>query len=134
AGGHRCIRVVAHLCRQIERNAEPGLAVVQQVVIPAVRLLRRTEAGILAHRPEPAAVHRRIHTARERELAREADRLIRPIGRIQPLDGEPARGLESLLPLRLPLQERPDGLALPACALAHTAASNSTSTAPFSTA
>ena len=35
----------------------------------AIRLGGGAEAGVLAHRPEPAAVHRRLHAARERELA-----------------------------------------------------------------
>ena len=54
---------------------------------------RRAEAGVLAHRPQPAAVHRRLHAARERkaagiaEVARVVDRrVVRPVGR---LDGMP---------------------------------------------
>src|SRR5438445_11390878 len=35
-----------------------------------VRLLGRAETGVLAHRPQPAAVHRGIGTARVRERPR----------------------------------------------------------------
>src|SRR2546425_6658096 len=37
-----------------------------------VRLLGRAETGVLAHRPQPAAVHRGIGTARVRERPRRA--------------------------------------------------------------
>ena len=67
------VRVVADLRRQIEGDAQAGDALVQQVAVAAVRLGGRAEAGVLAHRPEPAAVHGRLDAARERELAREAD-------------------------------------------------------------
>ena len=58
----------AHQRRQVEGGREPGLAVLEQVAEALVRLLRGAEAGELPHRPEPAAVHRRIHAAREREF------------------------------------------------------------------
>ena len=51
----------------------PGLAVVEQVVEPRVRLLRGPEAGELPHRPEPTAIHRRVDAARERIRARVAE-------------------------------------------------------------
>jgi hypothetical protein len=41
----------------------PGLPVVEQVVEPLVGLLRRAEAGELAHRPQAAPVHRGVHAA-----------------------------------------------------------------------
>ena len=50
---------------------EARLAVVEQVAEALVGLLGGAEAGELAHRPQPPAVHRRVHAARERELARE---------------------------------------------------------------
>src|SRR2546422_458523 len=40
-----------------------------QVFESAVRLFRRAEADVLAHRPEPRAVHVRVDAARERVLA-----------------------------------------------------------------
>ena len=71
------VRVVTHQRRHVERRRQPRLPVVEQVAEALVRLLGGPEAGELAHRPEPAAVHRRVHAARERILAREADRLER---------------------------------------------------------
>src|SRR5581483_1723248 len=61
----RMVRVVAHQGRHVERGREAGLAVLEEVAEPRVRLLRRAEAGELPHRPEPAAVHRRVDAARE---------------------------------------------------------------------
>ena len=69
----RVVRVVAHQRRHVERGREPGLAVLEQVAEALVRLLRGAEAGELPHRPELAAVHRRIDAAREREDARVAE-------------------------------------------------------------
>ena len=66
-------RVVAHLGRQVERDRQARLALLEQVAEPAVGLLGGREAGVLAHRPEPAAVHRRLDAAGERELARQAE-------------------------------------------------------------
>ena len=60
------VGVVAHQRRHVEGGREPGLAVVEQVAEALVRLGRGAEAGELAHRPELAAVHRRIDAARER--------------------------------------------------------------------
>ena len=45
----------------------------EQVAEALVGLLGRAEPGELAHRPQPPAVHRRVHAARERKLARVAD-------------------------------------------------------------
>ena len=69
----RVVRVVAHQRRHVERRREARLAVLEQVAEALVRLLRRPEAGELAHRPEPAAVHRRVDAARERIRARPAE-------------------------------------------------------------
>src|SRR5215471_12512124 len=41
----------------------------EQISVALVRLLRIAHAGILAHCPEPSAVHSRLHAARERRLA-----------------------------------------------------------------
>ena len=64
------IGVVAHLGRQVEGDRQAGLALVEQVTEAPVGLRGRGEAGVLAHRPEAAAVHRRLDAARERILAR----------------------------------------------------------------
>ena len=65
----RVIGVVAHQRRQIEGDRESGLALFQQVMIAAVGLLRRGEAGELAHGPELAAIHVAVDAARVREIA-----------------------------------------------------------------
>ena len=67
---------------------------VEQVAEALVGLLGGAEAGELAHRPQPPAVHRRVDAARERELARIADLrrvigdVLRPIQRLDRLAGE----------------------------------------------
>src|SRR5881397_2011572 len=67
------IGVVSHLRRQIERDRETGLPHLQQMMEPLVGLLGRPEPRVLAHRPEPAAIHRRIGTTRERRLTGQAE-------------------------------------------------------------
>src|SRR5206468_8836843 len=69
ADGARVVRVVAELRRQVERDGESGLPAVEQVAEARVRLLRRCEAGVLADRPRPAAIHVAVRAARERKLA-----------------------------------------------------------------
>ena len=69
----RVVRVAAHLRRQIERDAEARLPLREQVVVALVRLVRGAEAGVLAHRPEAAAVHVRLDAAREGRLAGDAE-------------------------------------------------------------
>src|SRR6266566_2560985 len=73
AAGHWCIAVVAHLRRQVERDAQPFVALGEEVLEPPVRLLRGPETSILAHRPEPTAVHRRMDATGEGRLPRESD-------------------------------------------------------------
>ena len=80
-GGERMIRVVSHLRRQIERDAQAADAVGEQVAIAGVGLFRRAEPGVLTHRPQPAAVHRRLDAAREGKFAREPE-----LGRRVPVD------------------------------------------------
>src|SRR3954451_6561039 len=67
---------MAHEARHVERGGEPGLTVVEQVAEALVGLLRGAEARELPHRPQAAAVHRRVDTAGERELTRVADVLL----------------------------------------------------------
>ena len=85
----RVVGVVAHQRRHVERRREAGLAVLEQVVEALVRLLCRAEAGELAHRPEAAAVHRRVDAARERIDARVAEVALvvdlRRVGRVERL-------------------------------------------------
>ena len=53
----RVVGVVAELRRQVERDREARLPLLEQVAVALVRLLRRREARVLPHRPRPAAVH-----------------------------------------------------------------------------
>jgi hypothetical protein len=50
--------------------------VVEQVAEALVGLLGGAEARELPHRPQPPAVHARVHAARERILARIADLVV----------------------------------------------------------
>ncbi len=70
--GQRMVRVVAHLGRQVEGDAEAGDALREQVPIPPVGLRRRPEPRVLPHRPEAAAVHRGLDAAGKRERAGKA--------------------------------------------------------------
>src|SRR5207248_4247151 len=65
----RGVRIVPHLRRQVEGDRQPRLALLEQEAVALVRLRRRAEAGVLAHRPQPRAVHRLVHAAREGILA-----------------------------------------------------------------
>ena len=71
--GERVVGVVAHLGRQIERDAQPGDALAEQISIAPVRFRGRAESRILPHRPQPAAIHRRLDAAGERESTREGE-------------------------------------------------------------
>ncbi len=66
----RAVGVDAHLRGQIERDRQSCLSVVQQQAKPPVGLLGRAEPGVLAHGPQPAAVHRGLDAPRERKRAR----------------------------------------------------------------
>src|SRR6185437_3143028 len=71
----RAVGVVTHQRRHVEGRRETGLAVVEQVVEALVGLLARAEAGELAHRPQPPAVHRGVDAARVRVGAGLPDRV-----------------------------------------------------------
>ena len=94
------VRVVAHQRRHVERRREAGLPVVEEVAEARVRLLRRPEARELAHRPQPAAVHRRIHAAGERIRTRPAEVALvvelDVLGRVERLVLDPGDGREEL--------------------------------------
>ena len=77
----RVVGVVAELRRQVERDRQPRLPVVEEVAVAGVRLLGRREARVLADRPRPAAVHVAVRAAGERRLARQlelAGRVVAP--------------------------------------------------------
>ena len=102
----RMVGVMAHQRRHVERGREAGLAVLEQVVEALVGLRGGAEARELAHRPQPAAVHRRVDPARERILAGQPDRIVvsaDPVGQI-------GRGVQR--PDRLPGQRGERGVAL----------------------
>src|SRR5712692_70683 len=67
------VRVVAVLRWQIECDIDAREAVIQHVAEAAIRLFSGPEARVLAHRPQPAAIHRRIDSACEWKLTRGAD-------------------------------------------------------------
>ena len=73
----RVVGVVAHQRRHVEGGRETRLAVLEQVAEALVRLLGGAEPGELPHRPELAAVHRRVDAARERIDAGEAEVALR---------------------------------------------------------
>ena len=66
------VGVEAHQGRHVEGRRRPGLAVVEQVAEARVGLLDGPEAGELAHRPEPPAVHGGVDAAGVGIIAREA--------------------------------------------------------------
>ncbi len=71
AGRERMVGIHAHLGRKIERNREPSDALRQQIAVAAVALLGSSEAGVLPHGPEAAAVHVRVYPSSERILPRQ---------------------------------------------------------------
>ena len=83
ADGARIVGVVAELRRQVERDREPRLTVVEQVAVARVRLLGRREAGVLPDRPRPPAVHVGIRPARVRIGARRLERRRRIVRRVE---------------------------------------------------
>ena len=94
----RVVGVVADLGGQVEGDGEAGLALREEELEALVRLLRRAEAGILAHAPEPAAIHRGLHASGEGVFARVADvalvvRVLDIERGVEPVD-RPRAGLE----------------------------------------
>ena len=103
------VGVVANLRRKVEGHREAGLALVEQVAVATVRLLGVTETGVLSHRPEPAAIHRRLDAAGERKFARVSElRRVAPIGkfigRVECVDQRSGARLKSCAPIRETLQ------------------------------
>ena len=82
----RVVGVEAHQRGHVEGGREPVLTLAKQEVEAVVGVLRRAESGELAHCPAPAAVHRRIGAAQEREdsgRARVAARVLRSVDRFE---------------------------------------------------
>ncbi len=79
----RVVGVVAELRRQVERDRQPRLTVVEQVAVARIRLLGRGEAGVLPDRPRAAAVHVGVRPARVRIGARSLERRRRIVRRVE---------------------------------------------------
>src|SRR6185437_5850293 len=88
AARQRVVGVEAQLGGQVERHGEAGLAAVEQQPEAPVGLLRRREAGVLAHRPRPLAVAVRPHAARVRVVGGGRPLAGRVRGAIDGLDGD----------------------------------------------
>src|SRR5262249_50288001 len=100
ADGLGRVGVEAELRRQVERDRQPGLPFGEEVTEALVGLARRAEAGVLPHRPQLAAVHRRVDAAREGELAGAADILRHRRRLVERLDDRPASGGAAHAPSR----------------------------------
>ena len=101
AVAERVVGVAAELGRQVEGHREAGRAVLDQVAVALVGVLGRGEAGVLAHRPEPVAVHALVDAAGEGRRAGLAEPLLQP-GRdvvlgVEALDLDPRVGEDPLV-------------------------------------
>ena len=76
AEAQRLIRVAAELGGEVEGHREAGRAVLDQIAIAAIGFLRGRVTGVLAHRPQPVAVHAGVDATRERVLAGRAEALL----------------------------------------------------------
>src|SRR4029077_18261742 len=71
----------------------------EQVAVPLVGVLGRAEPGVLAHGPQPLAVHRPVRPSGERRLPGTAERRGGPVRRLVPgLDRDAGVGAAHLLP------------------------------------
>ena len=93
--GERIVRVVAELRGQVEGDRQAGLAALEQIAKPIVRILGGAEARVLTNRPRPSAIHRLVRSARVRirpgrlglaagDVGRRVDRLDLDAGVRQP--------------------------------------------------
>ena len=69
----RVVRVVAHLGRQIEGDAQAVDALGEQIPIAGVGFGGGAEPGVLAHGPQPAAIHGRLDATGVRKFTRKAE-------------------------------------------------------------
>ena len=102
--GDGVVGVVADLGRQVEGDGEAGLSLLEQELVAAVGLLSVGEAGVLAHRPEPAAVHGGLDAPGVRVLAGVAKLLVvvplgEVFGAVERLELGPRGALEARLAL-----------------------------------
>ena len=100
----RMVAVVAHQRGQIEGDRQSAAAVRQQIFVALVGLLRRGEAGELAHGPHLAAIAGGVNAARVRRLAGIVQVLfVLPVcgkigGRVQPANRHAGDGGEARVP------------------------------------
>ena len=101
AVAERVVGVAPELGRQVEGHREAGRAVLDQVAVALVGVLRAGEAGVLAHRPEPVAVHALVDPAGERVVAGLAEPLFEPGGDVvlvvEAVDLDPRVGEHALV-------------------------------------
>ena len=107
--GLRVVGVIAVQRRHVKGDRKPGFAMVQQVLVAGVGLLGRAKSGEHAHRPQPAPVHRGVHTPGARIFAGKAKiAVIVEFGHIQggikAVNGRAGGRHEPLLPLGMPSQ------------------------------
>jgi len=69
-GCQRVVGIIADLRGQVEGDAQACLSLFEEIAVTPVGLFGGGEAGVLAHGPEPAAVHGGMDAAREGILAR----------------------------------------------------------------
>ncbi len=65
------VGVISDLRGQVKGHGEPRLPLLEQVFVARVRFLGGPETRVLAHRPEPPAVHGGLYASRVREFARQ---------------------------------------------------------------
>src|SRR5690349_16191664 len=99
------VRVVSHQRRQIECYRQPAAAMLQEVLVTLVGLLRRGETGELAHRPKLAPIPGRVNATRKGRLARipkvffGAPVFRQVSGRVEPADGNAGNGRVAGIPV-----------------------------------
>jgi len=64
------IRVVTHQSWKVERSREARLPLRKQIAKPLIRIFGGAKSRELPHRPQAAAVHRRVNSSRVRRFAR----------------------------------------------------------------
>ncbi len=99
------VGVVPYLRRQVESHRQAGLALREQVAEAPIRFRSGPEAGILPHRPQPAAVHRGVDPTGVRKLARATQvalgiDLDRILGGVERLELDVGAGFKLVFSLR----------------------------------
>ncbi len=92
--GMGVVGIAAHQRRHVERDGQSRLPVLDQELEALVRLLGRTEAGELPHRPQAPPIPARVDATRERVLARKADLRVDVGGPIERIDGDAGERVE----------------------------------------